>query len=343
MKKPIFLLALFLFVATAVSAHPRFAFRTGFRCETCHLNPTGGLQRIEYGSNYGRDEITFEGLRDFAQLKDFSTKLSESFSFGADVRSTYNFATDTAQANAFTQPQLNVYLALKLNSALTIGYAYTQSGQQAYALAQKVLPLKGFVKLGQFIPHYGIKTYDHTVIGNDFGLEAGIQPGIFNFTAGVFNGSGGAVDNDKFKAFNLRAEALLDFNDIKINLGASGYSNRTVSAEQVYFGGFAAVSVLERFTLWADLNRSEQKVVATSQRTLANLATIEFYALVITGVDLRLTYNFLDPDAGQLTGTSEQWIIGAELFPLAGLEIQPRYIINTGGINQFDFLFHFYL
>ncbi|MBC8043730.1 MAG: hypothetical protein IAF08_09835, partial [Rhizobacter sp.] len=68
MKKTLLLLVAIFSLAAATSgvkANPRFAFRTGLRCENCHVNPTGSLLRKEYGVNYGRDEITFEATRDY--------------------------------------------------------------------------------------------------------------------------------------------------------------------------------------------------------------------------------------------------------------------------------------
>ncbi|MBC8043234.1 MAG: hypothetical protein IAF08_07295 [Rhizobacter sp.] len=353
MKKTLLLLVAIFSLATATSsvkANPRFAFRTGLRCENCHVNPTGSLLRKEYGVNYGRDEITFEATRDYNQLKDFSNQLAGgTFSFGTDIRLAYNVQPDTTSRNAFTQQEVNLYAGLRVNKALTLAYTYMTGGSEFYGLAHSVLPLNGFVKLGQFIPHYGIKTYDHFVVPTDFGLELGIQPGIFNLTLGAFNGSGGASDNDTYKAFNARAEAILDAGDVKFNVGASGYTNRTGGRRQFLYGGFGAVSFLERFTLWADANLILEENIAAGDANARHgrLLTAEFYALVITGVDLRLTYNFLDSDIEVLGDASSQVIIGVEFFPLAGLELQPQFVINTGtsniSTNQFNLIFHFYL
>lgn len=42
--------------STALSL-PRFAARTGAKCQSCHINPSGGKMRQAFGVRYGREEL----------------------------------------------------------------------------------------------------------------------------------------------------------------------------------------------------------------------------------------------------------------------------------------------
>ena len=43
--KPLFLILIFLFIVNESFALPRYSLKLGDRCESCHVNPTGGNMR----------------------------------------------------------------------------------------------------------------------------------------------------------------------------------------------------------------------------------------------------------------------------------------------------------
>jgi hypothetical protein len=59
-------------------------------------------------------------------------------------------------------------------------------------------------------------------------------------------------------------------------------------------------------------------------------------------------YDFYDPDIDYITGSESRYSIGAEFFPLPGIELRPMYrmLAKTPGNvrqNEFDFLVHLFL
>jgi len=49
-----------LFALTSLQAYPKFAALTGEKCQSCHVNPTGGGMRNLYGVKYGKDNLYFK-------------------------------------------------------------------------------------------------------------------------------------------------------------------------------------------------------------------------------------------------------------------------------------------
>jgi len=86
-----------IFLAPAASrAEPYLAVRTGFNCGVCHVNPTGGGKRTEFGSAYSQTTLAAERL-DPATGKPvpaaapsdaavWTGKLNDHFAIGSDLR-----------------------------------------------------------------------------------------------------------------------------------------------------------------------------------------------------------------------------------------------------------------
>src|SRR5258706_286595 len=116
MKSPIALAGaafVALFVAPAAAlAEPYLAVRTGFKCMVCHVNPTGGGKRTEFGATYGQTALpasrldleTGDAIPDGApDPAPFTGKVNNHLGFGADLRAnaTGSFIPHTTDTYAF--------------------------------------------------------------------------------------------------------------------------------------------------------------------------------------------------------------------------------------------------
>ncbi len=67
---------------------------------------------------------------------------------------------------------------------------------------------------------------------------------------------------------------------------------------------------------------------------------------IVTGVDLKVAYDFYDPDIDHKTGAASRYSFGVEFFPLPGVELRPIYRAVDGDVigikNEFDMLLHLY-
>jgi hypothetical protein len=335
--------------------------------------PVKTYKNVVDTSDDGKVSLTKE---DITNIDDFSTAITPNLSYGADFRTLYFYETNN-KTSSFFQMQGDLYLNFRLNRQFLLYVdkgLYT--GFEVFGLA-KVLPLDGYLKAGQFIPAYGTKVDDHTsfIRGGPYfplnpalsiyrqglvfgqrseqtGIEAGISPGIFSLQAGMFNGAPNAGLNGtgatKFKTVSVRGDATIQTERINVNVGASFYNdpNPDPTEKATFYGGFGSVTVLKTLTLNGEFDFIQTPVEGATVTGLMTYAELN-YALV-NGVDLKLGYDFYDPDRNLKTGTEARINVGAEFFLMSGVEVRPLYRFNTEqpteiNNDEFDLLFHFFL
>src|SRR2546425_646418 len=76
-------------------AEPYLAVRTGYKCMVCHVNPTGGGKRTEFGSIYSQTAMAAERLdlrtgqavpAGGSEPASWTGRLNDQFAGGADLR-----------------------------------------------------------------------------------------------------------------------------------------------------------------------------------------------------------------------------------------------------------------
>ncbi len=237
-------------------ALPRFAARTGQACGTCHVNPTGGGMRRDYGREvYAHHALP---VRWGGRVLDpgFSPSLpfgeESSVSFGADLRLAYlltrpRFYRTPVDDQLFRIPPLNtfflmqadLYVATNLGRYVSVylDKSVVGPGFEAFVLAHN-LPGNLYLKAGQFVPPYGLKLPNHQTFIRaegmgfdpalkDGAVEVGGHPGPVSFAVAVFNGMEGGVplDSDSRKGVSGRADVTLRKGAVGLTVGGSGWWN----------------------------------------------------------------------------------------------------------------------
>ena len=354
---------------TSARALPRFAASMGYKCQSCHVNPSGGSMRQVFGAQYGREQLPVPSWSQDFELEDFTTLLTNVLGVGADFRTLFFIREfpDTGASggskteNAFWQMQgdlyLNFHVAKNVNLFLKKGL---YSGFEAYGLLN-ILPARGHIKVGKFVPNYGTRLDDHTAFIRTYtgfsaetgrpeltGLEAGISPGPMSITGGLFNATDGfGGTGGSSKALLGRVEGIFPIQEAMfLGAGANIFRREsTTGPAQTIYGGFGSFGLRE-FTLFGevDLLKSE-----TSARKITGfLAYAEANYVVTPGVDLKLAYDFYDPDKDLKSGSISRYSVGLEFFPIAGVEVRPVYRIvreepTDIKDNELHVLFHIYL
>ena len=374
-------LALFLFLSIffidSSDALPKFATRQGAKCQSCHINPTGKGMRSTFGSTYGREELTMTTYKEQTDIEEYSPMLNDFFTVGMDYRTLFYFREQNS-TSSFFQMQGDLYLDLRLNKKFRIYFDKgLYSGFEVFGLA-KVLPLDGYIKLGNFVPSYGLKMDDHNLLirsgpffpinpavasypgglgfgqgAEDTGLELGFNPSSFSINIGVFNGRKAGLAGTagtKNKAVVIRADANVQTDLLNFNIGGSAYNLPTANGpgKTQIMGAFGVFTFDNNLTL-----QGEYDIITTHNSVLnrivsGNILYVEANYLLWSGVDLKLGYEFYDPNLKLKDGSVTRFTVGAELFPLTGVEVRPLYRINQEKPtelknNELHVMFHFYL
>lgn len=357
-------LALIL-MADSASALPRFALRTGAKCQSCHVNPSGGAMRQPFGMQYGRDRLPVEGLSTDMEVEDLTNIISSIVGVGADFRTLYYYVQDTSAVssnrNSFWQMQGNFYLNFRVSKKVNLFFNKgLYSGFEAFGLFT-ILPSRGHIKVGKFLPNFGLRFDDHTAYVRTYtgfspqqdrpeltGGEVGIAPGMFSVVGGIYNsvdGYGGSTLNTK--ALLGRAEVLFPVvKDLYVNLGGNVFTRGVdASTTKTVYGGFGGLGY-GPLAVFGELDWIKTR---SDAGTLAGLTSyVEADYLLVQGIDLKLAYDFYDPDLDVKTGSRSRYSMGVEFFPLAGVEVRLLYRFVREEADEIkndelDLLLHLYL
>jgi len=363
MKRTLPILVLLAFVGLLTEpavALPRFSSRTGAKCQSCHVNPSGGSMRQAFGVQYGRETLPVPSWSQDFQLEDFTTVLTNFLGVGADFRTLYYYQKEASGSrNSFVQMQgdfyLNFRIAKKVNMFLkkSLGPSFEVFG------LLNILPASGHIKVGKFIPNFGTRLDDHSAFIRDStgfssasgrpeltGGEVGIAPGAFAIVGGFYNATNSDFAEGNNKAFLGRAEGMFNVaKETYVGVGADVFTTKlTDGSTRTMYGAFGSVSHGD-FTVFGEVDAIKTKL----NETVSGLVMyVEADYVVTPGLDLKLAYDFYDGDTDFKTGSTSRYSFGFEFFPLPGVELRPiyryvKYETVDGKRDEFNLVMHFYL
>jgi len=216
---PAIFILLFIFNLNA-SAYPKFAAYTGQKCQSCHVNPTGGQIRHIGGIKYAEENLYMDMFKKFNKDAQFDTRIGKVLQIGGDLRlGGFNIQGGRQDPQGGSGLNLNTFFAMEgdlyVNASLgkivdillnpSIQYDNYPAVFEMYGMIHN-LPAGLYLKAGKIRPNFGIKIPEHrpyqryfnfeTPYNPDAGLEIGISPGLFTLTAGLFNGVVTNFDNN---------------------------------------------------------------------------------------------------------------------------------------------------
>lgn len=339
----------------SVLSYPKFAAYFGEKCESCHVNPTGGGIRNQYGVKISRDNLFWKMFAKVNKETEFNTQITKGIQIGADMRTLFfddQVAAGQPNLNSFFQMQADLYFNAKINKYLnlviapSVQYKSFTPVYEVYGMVSN-LPAGLYFRAGKFRPNFGIKIPEHrsyqriynlyTPYNSDAGIEAGISPGLFTLNVGLFNGINNLssdFDSDPGK----QVVASGDFrwaskkNKLTLGIGASFLSNpykydiaNNVNAVRQIGAGFISIGLFERVAILGefDYNRNE---IRDSVKTRNDFHTIfgEVDIRVWQGVEAKFQIENYDPQLGIKKGDQERfrYSFGVGLFPVTGLELE---------------------
>ena len=331
------LLAAAQLAPVALHAEPYLAVRTGAKCMVCHVNPTGGGKRTEFGSIYSQTAMAAERLdlrtgqavpAGASEPESWTGKLNDHFAVGADLRAnaTARFTPHTTppQAYAFDPIRAQTYLEIKpiadrltiyLDERVSPGAA---TNRETYAMLW-FANRSAYVKAGRMFVPFGLRIEDDSafirqVTGTSFnssddGVEGGLELGPWSAQVSVTNGAGGGTETNRGKLIS----SLFSFVQPVWRVGLSASTNFNGAADRRMQSIFAGLRTGRIAWLASGIYSTEDGTTTGRLKQWATLVEANYEAA--KGHNLKLTYEYYDPNADVKEDQRERYSAVWEYVP----------------------------
>lgn len=298
-------LLLAMLAPAALRAEPYLAVRTGAKCMACHVNPSGGGKRNEFGGAYAQTALAQDRLDPTSAL--WSGQLNERFALGADLRATFQSVKvpGAKETLGFNPTRAQVYLEVQpiakrltfyLDERVAPGAATNREAWALLWLADR----SAYVKAGRMFVPFGLRIEDDSaftrqVSGENFsasddGIEGGLELGPWSASVSVTNGARGGAETNRGKLVS----ALASYVQPDWRFGVSGSANSNGTADRRVLAAFGGLRTGIVSWLASVVSAIEDETPFGRQRHWATLfeGNVEF----AKGHNLKLTYENQDPD-----------------------------------------------
>jgi hypothetical protein len=322
-----------LSVALTVAAHaePYLALAQGLQCNVCHVNPTGGGLRTALGVAFAQRVLPAQSLPQ--STPDWSGSVGESVRLGGDLRESWSRTQVPHQATqqGWSLDQLRLYsdiavipgrLSLAVDEALAPGNAATQEAYVRYSD-----PEAGwYAKAGKFYLPFGWRLQDNTAFVRevstismatpDNGIELGLQRPEWSAQLDLSNGAANAGANGSGHQLTGQAVWVQPAGRLgaALALTQSPPGNRRVAA---VFGGLRTGPLV-----WlGEVDGVQDDSLPGGRRSqVATLAELDWAAA--RGHNLKLTYEYFDPDRAVANDQQVRYSLVYEFTPIPFVQIR---------------------
>jgi hypothetical protein len=349
------LLAAVLLAPAMVRAEPYLAVRAGQKCGVCHVNPTGGGKRSEFGNTYSQTELA-EGRLDPATGKAvpaersepavWTGKINDHLALGSDLRASLRGTRtpNNPSAVAFDQTRAQVYVEVKpivdrltlyLDERVAPGAA---TNRETYAVLWTA-DRSAYVKAGRMFVPFGLRIEDDTAFirqatgvnfnSSDDGVEGGLELGAWSVNVSVTNGAAGGAENNRGKLIS----SLATYVQPDWRLGASASANNNGGADRRMQSVFAGLRTGMVGWLASGVYITDDGTPTGRLRQWASL--IEANIEVAKGHNLKGTYEYYDPNTGVREDQRERYSAVWEYVPFQFTQFRAG-VRKSKGIPQND-------
>jgi hypothetical protein len=305
---------------SSVSAEPYLAIQEGYKCSKCHVNMTGGGKRTDFANIYVQTRLAneFFDWRRFGKKPDddekenpvktdsqnsfFSGRLNEYVAVGGDFRVLLEETRTPGAASkqAFNQRKQNIYLEIDLIPDHVMFYQTLSEGGDAreiFGLVKgEVWEQTYYFKVGQFFLPYGLRLQDDSAFtraatgftygSSDVGAELGFEPGSWAFHVAATNGTGSSLETNRSKRLTASAAYVRK----QFRLGSSYATNKDAQGVETVIYGVNGGAQFGRVGVLAEA------VVIDDSTVKQPVGILEFNFLLTRGNNLKLSYEYHDPD-----------------------------------------------
>jgi hypothetical protein len=331
-------------LSAGASAEPYIAVQKGMQCSACHTNPAGGGKRTAYGNVYAQTELPADRIGDSDDI--WNGQVLRWLSVGGNLRAGFS-AVDTPNQDSTSTFDINrgtfyaevQVIPERLSVYIDQQFAPGSSlNREAYVRINSESK-KWHLMAGQFFLPYGLRVQDDTaftrlVTGVNFfnpdrGVMVGYESGSWSTQLSLSNGSGGSGDTDDGKQVSF----ITNYVRPTWRVGGSVNFNDTDAGDRQMQTLFAGVRTGQiSWLAEIDLIHDDIPVIVDTD-SVAGL--IEGNWLIRRGNNLKISYDYFDPDDDLSDDDEVRWSILYEYTPMQFL--QSRFGLRVyDGIPQVD-------
>ncbi|MEA3159857.1 MAG: hypothetical protein QOD95_1405, partial [Gammaproteobacteria bacterium] len=327
------MLAIVALLRTApAEAEPYLAVMTGYKCNVCHVNPTGGGLRSEFGVTYAKVLLPAETVDN--TLDAWTGKVTDRLQVGGDLRTDWSRVTapNSPSQQSFQLEQFRVYANLTIipdRLGLYVDEQIAPNGstnEEAYVRYGSTMD--GFyIKGGQFYLPFGWRLQDQTAFVQqvsginmttpDKGIELGWEHSAWSAQFDVTNGQANANTGSGYQV-----TTQVVYTKPIWRVGIAGSSTQSNVGDRRMGGLFAGLRTGPiAWLAEGDLVRDES---LPGGRTLA-AGLLEGDWRILKGHNLKLTAEYQDPDRSVSNDQQTRYSIVYEYTPLPFLQLRAGY------------------
>jgi hypothetical protein len=293
-------------LSSAAYAEPYFAVQQGVKCVACHVNPSGGGMRNEFGNTWARTVLPANTITTEVG-DDWDGRLNRFVGIGANLRAsgTYIDTPHQSSQSAFDVDEARLYLeleAIKDRLAVYLDQRVAPGGSgnlEAYGRYWSANH-DWYVKAGQMYLPFGIRLEDDSAFTRqvpginfdtpDRGVEVGWETEHVSAQFAVTNGAPQSAEDDRGKQYSARAEYV----NSMWRAGASYSLNDADAGERQLAGVFAGLRTGPIAWL-AEADHITDEGFADGKRKQW-VGLLEGNWRVQQGHNLKITAEYFDPD-----------------------------------------------
>jgi hypothetical protein len=313
-------------------AEPYLAVQTGYKCNVCHVNPTGGGLRNDFGIIFAKVLLPAETLGD--QLDAWTGKLTDRVRVGGDLRADWssNMAPNTPRTQQFALEQLRVYtdivvipdrLGIYVDEQVAPNGSQNMEAYVRYGNTAQGLYLKG----GQFYLPFGWRLQDQTAFVReatgismttpDKGVEIGYERPSWSAQLDFTNGAANATTGSGHQITSQLAYVQPIW-----RVGVATSAEQADAGNRRMAGVFAGVRTGPG--AWRGAADVLHDDTFPGGRMLA-AGLIEGDWRIRQGHNLKLTAEYLDPDRSVSEDQQARYSVLYEYTPIPFLQFRAGY------------------
>jgi hypothetical protein len=336
-------LALALIGSPSARAEPYLAVQQGYQCSTCHVNPTGGGLRNDFGIIFAENLMPVRTVSGVDGL--WTGKIGDYLRAGGDLRTNWTRSSTPHDASLekFAVDQMRVYAEVRVipdrlglyvdelvapNSPENME-AYVRLGSATHGW---------YFKGGKFYLPFGWRLQDQTAFVRevtgismttpDNGVELGYGRDAWSAQIDLTNGAANAQSGH---GHQLTAQAV--YVQPRWRLGAAGSLTQSDAGNRRVIGTFAGLRTGPiAWLAEADLV-SDAGFPGGTRQLLSGLAEMDWN--FARGQNLKLTAEYFDPDRAVAADQQTRWSAVYELTPLPFVQLRAGFR-RYRGIPQND-------